>query len=129
MKLPLEPGLTHTVTDVVRPEWTIAHYDKNLPPVLSTPAMIGLMEWAASELMKPHLAPGTISVGTHINVTHLAATTVGREVRASAAFRESDGRFFVFETKLEDGSRLIGRGTVTRAIVDRARFAEKFQDK
>ena len=129
MKIPLEPGMTHTITDTVRPEWTIAHYDPGLPPVLSTPAMIGLMEWAASELMKPYLEPGTLSVGTHINVTHLSATTVGRAIHATARFKETDDRFYVFETKVEDGARLIGRGTVTRAIVDRARFTEKFQSK
>ena len=128
MRIPLEPGMAHTITETVRAEWTIAHYDKSLPPVLSTPAMIGLMEWAASELMKPHLGPGSLSVGTHINVAHSAATPVGREVHATARFRETDGRFFVFDVEVTDGHRLLGRGSVTRAIVDRSRFTQKIQD-
>lgn len=135
MKIPLEPGMTHTIEDTVRPEWTIAHYDKNLPPVLSTPAMIGLMEWAASEVMRPHLPPGSISVGTHINVKHLASAWVGAKIRATARFRETDGRFYVFEAEVEDGQpaaagqRTIGRGTVTRAIVERARLQQTAETK
>ena len=129
MKIPLEPGMMHTIEDTVRPEWTIAHYDENLPPVLSTPAMIGLMEWAASEVMRPHLPPGIISVGTHINVKHLAAKRVGATVRATARFRETDGRFYVFDVEAEDGRRTIGRGTVTRATVDLARFQSSQEPK
>ena len=134
MKIPLEPGMAHTIEDTVRPEWTIAHYDKNLPPVLSTPAMIGLMEWAASEVMRPHLPPGSISVGTHINVKHLASARVGTKIRATARFRESDGRFYVFDVEAQDGQpesgqRTLGRGTVTRAIVESARFTARPQEE
>lgn len=127
--MPLEPGMSLIKHETILYEWTIAYHDKSLPAVLSTPAMIALMEWTASDLMVPHLPPGSLSVGTQINVSHLAATLVDRTVTVTAVFREMNGRFFVFDVKCEDGDRLLGRGTVTRAIVDRARFEQQVAGK
>jgi predicted thioesterase len=102
---------------------TIAHYDRRLPPVLSTPSMIGQMEVAAALLLQPHLPPGWISVGTHINVAHVAAATVGQTLRVTAAFERRRKRRLVFAVEAKVGRKTIGYGTVERAIVDGERFA------
>ncbi|MGH9787773.1 MAG: thioesterase family protein, partial [Candidatus Acidiferrales bacterium] len=68
----LRMGLAKVFTRPVEFRRTIAYYDKRLPPVLSTPSMIGQMEVAAALLLQPFLPRGAISVGTHINVSHRA---------------------------------------------------------
>lgn len=74
----LAPGLEAEIEKVVPPEWTIAHFDARLPPVFSTPAMIGMMEVAAARAVQASLPPGSITVGTRIEVDHLKAVPSGR---------------------------------------------------
>jgi fluoroacetyl-CoA thioesterase len=105
-------------------EWTIQHYDHRLPPVLSTPAMIGMMEMAASRAVQGDLAPGAITVGTRIEVDHLKAVTTGAVVQAHARLVGYEGRFLVFEAEARSGEHLIGRGRVFRAIVEHAKFRD-----
>lgn len=102
---------------VVLPEWTIQHLNPNLPPVFSTPAMIGLMEQATVLAVMPELPAGTISVGTRIEVDHLKAVAPGAPVRASAKLVGYRGRFLIFDVDARSGEHLIGRGRVFRAIV------------
>jgi len=66
-------GLEGAVEKVIPPEWTLAAFDPRLPAVLSTPAMIGMMEVAASQAVQRELPPGAITVGTRIEVDHLKA--------------------------------------------------------
>ena len=121
--LPL--GLEHTIEQDVPHEFTIRHYDPTLPPVLSTPAMIGLMEVAAARAVAPLLAAGEITVGTRIEVDHLKACIVGQRVRAWARFEGAvKGRFLAFEVAAHCGEQLIGRGRVFRAIVDPSRHGK-----
>lgn len=77
-------GLEAAVQRVVPREWTIASIDWRLPPVLSTPAMIGMMEIAAAKAVQSELPAGAITVGTRIEVDHLKAVTEGATVRAAA---------------------------------------------
>ena len=121
----LAVGLAASITRVVSPEWTIAHYNPKLPAVFSTPAMIGLMEVAAARAVQPCLPRGTITVGTRIEVDHLKAVPAGVRVRASARLKKIDGRFLVFEVEARSGRQVIGRGRVFRAIVRPERFAAK----
>lgn len=121
----LKPGLTARIEKVVPFEWTIAHYNPALPPVLSTPAMIGMMEVAASRAIEPALPPGAISVGTRIEVDHLKAVPAGATVRASAKLTRIKGRFLEFEVEARSGRRVIGRGKVFRAIVEPRAFHTK----
>ena len=79
--------------------------------------MIGLMEVAAAESIRPHLPPGHISVGTRIEVDHLKAVPQGKTVRAQARYIGNEGRFLIFEVQARAGDVLIGRGHVRRAIV------------
>lgn len=121
----LRVGLKAQVVKQVPFEWTIAHIDSRLPAVLSTPAMIGMMEIAAAIAVQPKLALGTITVGTHIEVDHLKAVGVGARVTARARLTEINGRFLCFEVEARVGRNVIGRGRVYRAIVEPQGFNEK----
>jgi len=121
----LKPGLTASVEKVVPFEWTIAHHDPRLPPVFSTPAMIGMMELAAAQAAQPALPAGAITVGTRIDVEHLKAVPAGARVQASARLTQVNGRFLAFKVEARSGRHVIGRGRVFRAIVEPGRFAAK----
>lgn len=114
----LPAGLRASVERVVPFEWTIQAYDARLPAVLSTPAMIGMMEVAAAQAIQHHLPEGTISVGTRIEVDHLKAALQGTKVAASARFAGYRGRFLAFDVEARAGETLIGSGRVFRAIVE-----------
>ena len=115
-------GLESSVQRVVPHEWTIAAFDPRLPPVLSTPAMIGMMEIAAAQAVQSEVPPGAITVGTRIEVDHLKAVTDGATVRAAARLVGYHGRFLVFEVEARSGDLVLGRGRVFRAIVDNRKF-------
>jgi predicted thioesterase len=124
--LPTDPsslpvGLEHSFEQDVPFEFTIAHHDPKLPPVLSTPAMIGLMEMAAARAVAPKLGPGEITVGTRIEVDHLKASLPGARIRIWARFEGLEGRFLAFSVTAHEGEKLIGRGRVFRAIVNPSR--------
>ena len=93
-KLPL--GLSATSEKDVSREWTLAAFDPKLPPVLSTPAMIGLMEVTAAKAVQPSLPAGAITVGTRIEVDHLKAVSDGARIISSAKLVSQEGRFLVF---------------------------------
>lgn len=120
-------GLEATIQRVVRPEHTLRTIDPNLPAVFSTPSMIGLMEHAAVVAVRSELPPGTISVGTRIEVDHLKAVGPGATVQAWARFVKYHGRFLVFDVEARSGELLIGRGRVFRAIVEPRQHHEKAQ--
>jgi fluoroacetyl-CoA thioesterase len=115
-------GLEAAIEKIIPREWTLAHYNPQLPAVLSTPAMIGMMEVAAAEAVQGELPAGAITVGTRIEVDHLKAVPEGTLVRATARLAENKGRFMVFEVEARAGEHLIGRGRVYRAIVGHAKF-------
>jgi len=115
-------GLEASVEKIVPPEWTLAAFDPRLPAVFSTPAMIGMMEIAASKAVMPDLPPGTITVGTRIEVDHLKAVPAGTEVRTTARLAEYRGRFLVFDVETRAGDIVLGRGRVFRALVEHRKF-------
>lgn len=110
-------NLRATVEKVVEFQWTIAAYNPDLPAIFSTPAMISLMEVAAARAIQDHLPPGTISVGTRIEVDHLKAVPQGTTVQTEARLIGNDGRFLEFEVEARAKDLVIGRGKVYRAIV------------
>lgn len=119
----LRRGVKKVVVRPVEFRRTIAHYDSRLPAVVSTPSMIGQMEVAAAKLLHPFLPKGAISVGTHINVSHVGPAVVGEKLRVTAEFDriyhpKNGGRpRYVFNVEALAGKRLIGAGTVERAVV------------
>ncbi len=118
-------GSEYTVEAVVPHDWTIQAIDNRLPPVLSTPRMIQLMEHASTRAVLDQLPPGAISVGTRIEVDHLKAVPDGATVRAHAKLVGYQGRFLVFDVEAKSGDVVIGRGKVFRAIVESGRHGEK----
>lgn len=113
---PFPKNLRATVEKIVEFQWTIAAYNPDLPAIFSTPA-IGLMEVAAARAIQDHLPPGTISVGTRIEVDHLKAVPQGTTVQAEARLVGNDGRFLAFDVEARVKDLVIGRGKVYRAIV------------
>lgn len=107
-----------------------AHHDA-LPLVYSTPDMIRLMETACFHALLPYHDEGEINVGTAVNVEHRAASGVGSKVTAEAALESFDGRFYVLRVRAwvegEDGGKEIGRGTVSRAVINVTAFLSKTQ--
>jgi predicted thioesterase len=90
--------------------------------VLGTPVMIGLMENAAWQLVQPELPEGESTVGTLVNVRHLAATPMGGHVVATAELIEIDGKRLVFRVSARDDTQLIGEGTHERFRIVLERF-------
>jgi len=118
-------GLEAAIEKIVPREWTLAHFNPELPAVLSTPAMIGMMEIAAAQAVQAELPVGAITVGTRIEVDHLKAVPEGTSVRATARLVEHKGRFMIFEVEASAGEHVIGRGRVYRAIVEPSKFHAK----
>jgi fluoroacetyl-CoA thioesterase len=122
-------GLTGEATTVVEPQLTARHLGSGVVSVFATPEMIRLMERAAVNALASHLAPGQQSVGTAVNVRHLAATPLGATVTARAELVAIDGRRLTFHVSAHDGTDLIGEGTHERALIDLARFQAKAEAK
>ena len=125
----LRPGLSYEFSERVEHSLTVQSHDPAMPAVYATPAMVLAMERAAGQAVEPALPPGTLTLGTAIHVEHLAATPEGMQVTVRAELIRVDGRFLEFRVEARDERELIGRGTVGRAIVDRARFAAKVTAK
>lgn len=97
--------------------------------VLSTPHLIGFLEMTARNLAKQFLAAEEDTVGTHVDVKHLAATPIGMQVRLQAEVLACDGRRVSFRVEAWDDREPIATGTHERFIVDVPRFAAKVQAK
>lgn len=98
-----------------------------LVAVFATPMMIAAIEGTAAGSVVPELAEGKTTVGTQINVSHVAATPEGMEVRIETELVEisPNGKMFTFKVAAYDEAGLIGEGTHQRAVVDKARFEQK----
>ncbi len=118
----LEVGMRGEASLVVGEEQTAAAFGAGGVHVFGTPMMIGLMENAAWQLVQPELPPGETTVGTLVNVRHLAATPIGGHVVATAELIEIDGRRFVFKVSARDDTQLIGEGTHERYQIVLERF-------
>lgn len=125
----LAPGLTGEVTLRVSETHTAAALGSGNVNVFSTPALIALLEAAAIAALDGHLPSGQTSVGTHLDVRHLAATPVGMTVRAVATLTEVDGRRLVFAVEAHDDVEQVGAGTHERFVVDKARFEARVAAK
>ncbi len=123
--MPLEPGLTGESTTTVVHENTAAYVGAGGVEVFATPMMIALMEQAAWQSVANSLDPGYVTVGTSINVRHLAATPIGQRVRAIAELMQIDGRRLVFKVEAYDENQKIGEGQHERFIVNLDRFLKK----
>jgi predicted thioesterase len=125
----LKPGLEAQKTELVTGKNTAATYGSGGIAVYATPAMIGLMEGAAFSAAEPLLPDGWSTVGTEINVKHLAATPLGMDVTAKAELLSIDGRALLFKVEACDEAGKIGEGTHSRFIIEIEKFLAKVKSK
>jgi fluoroacetyl-CoA thioesterase len=125
----IAPGLQGTVEITVGEEHTAPSIGSGKVRVLATPVMINLIEAAALKAIEHLLDPGYQSLGTHLDVRHLAATPVGMKVRATARVTKVDGRAVSFEVSAHDERDLIGDGLHERVVVNVAKFDQRVQRK
>jgi len=97
--------------------------------VLSTPHMIGLMEWTCRNTVQPLLDAGYDTVGTHVNVAHLAAAPIGMIVTFSAEVIAVNDRRVQFRVEAWDEKEKVGEGTHERTIINVAKFATRLAQK
>jgi predicted thioesterase len=125
----LKIGLTGSAEITVAESHTAPHVGSGKVHVLATPVMVNLMEAAALAAAERFLAPGHQSLGTHLDVRHIAATPVGMRVQAHAQLIGIEGRNLRFRVEARDERDLIGDGTHVRVIVNVARFDQRVQEK
>jgi fluoroacetyl-CoA thioesterase len=129
MQAELQPGLVGEASIAVDATNLATAFGSGAIDVFATPALVALLEQAASLAVEPLLAAGMITVGTHVDVRHLAATAAGDTVRARAELVEVDRRRLVFRVEAFDSVEQVGEGTHERMIVDRARLLERANAK
>ena len=125
----LQPGITHTITTTVTQDKTASAVGSGGLDVFGTPAMIGLMEMCCLQAVQPLLNEGQGTVGTALNVRHLAATPLGLQVRCECELQQVEGKRLLFAVRAYDPAGLIGEGTHERFIVDNERFMQRTLQK
>ena len=122
-------GIKGTNDWFVTKELSAMHIGSGTVPVLATPMMIALMEKTCRECVKPYLEPGQETVGTRVDVRHLAATPVGMDVHCEVEVIEVDRRRISFKVAVYDKGGLVGEGTHDRFIIDVEKFQEKTEER
>ena len=135
MKATLRPGLKHAFSYKVPENKTVPYtYPESaiiaaMPKVFATGFMIVLMEWTCTQLLAQYLDAGEGSLGTHVDVSHLAATPPGMTVKVDVEVLDVQGRKIVFKVSAHDGMDLIGEGRHERVVVAWERFNAKVAEK
>jgi fluoroacetyl-CoA thioesterase len=132
----LKPGIAFEFDYRVPENRTVPHLYpefaefQQMPRVLATGFMVGLIEHVCQLAIKPYLDwPREQSLGTHVSFSHLAATPPGHTVRVSCTVTEVDGRRVRFAARAHDGVDLISEGTHERAVIDAAKFTDRLTRK
>ena len=132
MKPELKPGLRYTHTFTVPSSKTVpALYPEApefvaMPEVFATGFLVGFLEWACIKALHPYLDwPNEMTLGTHIDVSHEAATPGGRVVTADVELIEAEGKRLLFKVEAHDGVAVISRGTHQRHIINRDKFVAR----
>jgi fluoroacetyl-CoA thioesterase len=135
MKPTLTPGLKKSFSYVVPENKTVPYtfpespIIAGMPKVFATGFMIVLMEWTCAQLLEPHLEAGEGSLGTHVDVSHLAATLPGMRVTVDVECSEVQGHKVIFNVRAHDGVDLIGEGRHERVVVAWDKFNAKVAEK
>ena len=131
MSKPIPIGARAEIEEVVELRHTLTARNHNLPPVMSTPNMIEMMEMACFFALQPFAEGDEITVGTHIDVRHTAACGIGAKVKAEAVMQSFDGRFYLMRARAwveKDGATTeIGSGTISRAFVSVGKFVDRMK--
>lgn len=136
MKESLKPGLEATFRYRVPQSKTVPRICEEapdfqlMPEVLATGYLVALAEWACVELIKPHLDwPREMTLGTHVNLSHAAATPPGLTVEITARLLSVEGRRLVFAVTAHDGVDTVTEGIHERHAIDAGRFEQKVAAK
>src|SRR6476661_7962027 len=135
MKPSLAPGLEHELRFTVPVGKTVPHlYPESpafaaMPEVFATGFMVGLVEWACILAIAPHLDEGELSLGTHVDLSHDAATPPGMEVVARVRLEAVEGRKLTFSAEAHDERDPVCAGRHERFVVHRARFEAGMERK
>jgi fluoroacetyl-CoA thioesterase len=136
MKETLKPGIKFEHRSIVAPSKTVpALYPEAqeflaMPEVFATGFLVGFLEWACIKAVNPHLDwPLEQTLGTHIDVSHEAATPPGLEVTASVELIAVEGRKLIFAVSAHDGVDLISRGRHERFVINKNKFDAKIGAK
>ena len=136
MKDSLQPGIRHTHRFEVPDSKTVpALYPESaefvaMPEVFATGFLVGFLEWACILALKPHLDwPAEQTVGTHVDISHEAATPPGMTVTATVELIEVAGKRLVFDVEASDAIDVIARGRHERFVIDRAKFDARLAKK
>ena len=122
-------GKSATATTTITDKNTAKAVGSGNLDVFATPMMIALMEQAACECLADSLEPGQSSVGTQINVTHIAASPLDAKITATATIENVDGRKVSFTVTAHDETNEIGSGTHERFVIDAERFMKKLEQR
>jgi fluoroacetyl-CoA thioesterase len=122
----IKVGMSAERTLVVPPERTVGHFVPDMPMVYATPMMILEMELTSADAIKACLEPGWVTVGTEVDIRHLAATPVGATVRTTAKVIAVERRVIRFEVEAFDEKRRIGEGRHARGLVNVESFTKQF---
>ena len=132
MKDTLKAGLTHQFKFQIPPSKTVpqlypeSQMFREMPEVFATGYLVGLLEWACIEALRPHLDwPREQSLGTRVDFSHLAATPPGLTVTVDVCLDKVENRKLSFTLTAHDGVDKIAEGTHERVVIDRARFLER----
>jgi predicted thioesterase len=119
-------GMSAERTLVVPPERTVGHFVPHMPMVFATPMMILEMEMASGDAINKYLQAGWVTVGTEVDIRHLAASPVGARVRTTAKVIAVERRVIRFAVEAFDDQRRIGEGRHARGLVNLESFAKHF---
>jgi predicted thioesterase len=129
MKLKPQIGSTHEMRFKVEPQHLIDFAGGDMPAVLSTPWLIKWLEQTARELLRPLLDDGEASVGMEVDIRHLAPTPSGSMVKCIARVISIEGSAMTFQVEASDELELVARGVHKRAVISKARFFRRVQQK
>jgi fluoroacetyl-CoA thioesterase len=122
----IQVGISAERTLVVPADQTVGHFVQGMPMVFATPMMILQMELASSDAIRNLLLPGWVTVGTEVNIKHLAASPVGATVRTTSKVIAVERRVIRFEVASFHGERKIGEGVHARGLVNVDSFSKRF---
>ena len=129
MKSRPRPGQAAKIRFVVEAKHIIDFAEEGMPAVLATPWLIWFMEHTAREAMLPHLEPTESTVGTLVDIEHLAPTPLGQAVNCRAQVLRSEGSQFLFKLEAFDEQEKIANGLHKLNVIDKARFAGRVARK
>ena len=123
----LRTGIKKEIRVMIREEHSAKSVGSRDVKVLSTPSMIAFIEAVSRDLVQPYLPDGYTTVGTHVDVRHLAPAPIGREIDVKSELISIDGRKLTFKVEVFWNEKIIGEGKHERYIVNLERFLDKIR--